>query len=172
MKILILLALLNSGQVRDNVLASNQRDTVCLSYLTVKQFKNQLAVLETGGLKQPYQAVNQYGYMGKYQISHAYLQKFGRVTKEEFLRSSWKQEVTMNRLIAHYLNFIWLHGWDKYIGTIIDGTLVTLEGLLAGYHLYPVALKLWLTGKGLTDLKDGNGTPVSRYVKHFDYRLR
>lgn len=161
--------LLNSGEVRDQMLASNQRDTVCLSYLTVKQWKDQLAELETGGLDKPYQAVNQFGYLGKYQISNTYLKKFGRIPRESYLKSPRQQEITMNRLICHYLNFIHQHGLDMYIGRRVAGVLVTREGLLAGYHQHPVALIKWLESNGLDDRKDGNSIKVSTFVKKFDY---
>jgi hypothetical protein len=178
MKTLLLLWLLtnvttysqvSTKPVLETVLASNQRDTVCLQYLTVKEFKNKLALIETANLKEPYQAVNQFGYSGKYQLSRDYIQKYSRTTYENFLRSSWIQERTMNRLIAHYLNAIYQRGWDAYIGKCINGVTITLEGLLAGYHQHPAALKAFLTSNGKYDFEDGNYFPVSSFIKHYDY---
>lgn len=150
------------------VLYSNQRDTVCLQYLTVKEFKNRLALLETSNLKKPYQAVNRYGYTGKYQLSKKYIAQYSKTTYERFLKSAWIQERTMNRLIAHYINSIYQRGWGKYIGKEINGVTVTLEGLLAGYHQHPVALKKWLESNGKTNLQDGNGCPVSVFIRKFE----
>lgn len=169
MKLLVLILTFYSDSIaadrRDTILASNRRDTVCLESMTVKEFKDKLAVFESGGLKEPYQAVNQYGYLGKYQISKRYLEKYGRVSREVFLRRGHIQEITMNRLIAHYLNAIHRLGLDRYLGLEIRGIRVTLEGLLAGYHQHPLALKKWLESCGEVDMTDGNGTPVSKYIR-------
>lgn len=178
MRVLLLCILLWAGHshaqvdirsVLTEVLNSNQRDTVCLGYLTVKQFKNSLAELETRGVKKPYQAVNKFGYSGKYQLSKRYIKMYSKTTYEKYLRSAWIQERTMNRLIAHYLNAIHQRGWGKYVGKTIKGVYVTLEGLLAGYHQHPVALKKWLESNGKVDLKDGNLCPVSTFIKQYDY---
>jgi len=124
-------------------------------------------MIETGNLKRPYQAVNKFGYSGKYQLSRHYIEKYSRTDYETFLKSAWVQERTMNRLACHYLNAIIQRNWHLYIGKEIAGVIVTLEGLMAGYHQHPVALKKWLESDGKIDLTDGNGCPVSRFVKHY-----
>lgn len=153
--------------VLNNILKSNRRDTVLLQNMTVKGFKNKLYVIETGGLKKPYQAVNRFGYSGKYQLSRTYIRKYSQTDYETFLKSPWIQERTMNRLCAHYLSEIRQRRWYLYIGKEITGVTITLEGLMAGYHQHPVALKKWLESDGKIDLTDGNGYSVSRFVKHY-----
>lgn len=150
-----------------NILKSNRRDTVMLQSMTVKGFKNKLYVIETGGLKKPYQAVNRFGYSGKYQLSRAYIKKYSKTNYETFLKSPWIQERTMNRLCVHYLSEIRKRKWYLYIGKEITGVTITLEGLMAGYHQHPVGLKKWLESDGKIDLVDGNGYSVSRFVKHY-----
>lgn len=156
------------GQVKERLLHSNKRDTVMLENLTVKEFKNKLAVLETGHGKNPYNKVNTFGYLGKYQISKDYLKRFGRVDAERFLKSAWSQEKTMNRLCLFYLSELNRLDLLKYKNTCINGVTVTLEGMMAGYHQHPVALTRWLRSNGKIDLTDGNGCPVSTFVKHYD----
>lgn len=160
-----------SKQTLERVLHSDRRDTVCLQYMTVAEFKRMLAQIESGGLKKPYQAVNRFGYTGKYQLSRYYIEKYSKSSYEDFLVSPWIQERTMNRLVCHYLNAIHLNGWDQYIGQSINGVNVTLEGLLGGYHQHPVALKLWLESNGEKDLTDGNKIPVSTFISHYGYNL-
>lgn len=168
--ILLILCLWSTGhaQVREKLLHSNKRDTVMLESMTVKEFKNKLSILETGYVKNPYKKVNTYGYLGKYQISKYYLKRFGKVDKKTFLESRWLQEKTMNRLCLYYLSEIDRFGLSQYKNTCISGIVVTLEGLMAGYHQHPVALIRWLRSNGKIDLEDGNGCRVSTFVKHYE----
>lgn len=151
------------------ILHSNQRDTVMLQSMMVKEFKNRLAELESPNLSNPYSVVNRYGYMGKYQISKEYLDRFGKgLTKTQFLKNPWKQEVIMNRLCIHYLDAIHDYGWEKYIGQTMAGITITLEGLMAGYHQHPFALQKFLKSNGKIDLTDGNKCPVSTFIRQYD----
>lgn len=152
-------------KISTEILNSNKRDTVIIQSLTVKEFKQRLHILETGGIKNPYSCINQFGYIGKYQISDYYLNRFGDLTKDNFLRNPLAQEKVMNKLCAYYLSEIHRLGLNDYVGRTIGGTIVTVEGLMAGYHLHPVGLKKWLRSNGKYDTVDGNGCPVSRYVK-------
>lgn len=163
--ILLLLAL-NIGQVKQDISCSNYRDTVMIQNYTVKEFKDCLAEIESRG--HSHTVVNKYGYMGKYQISNWLLNRFSKLTKEEFLKSRLAQEHLMNRLLIFYLSEIQRLGWDSYIGVEIGGITVTLEGLMAGFHQHPVALKKWLESCGTVDKTDGFGTPVSAFIKKFD----
>lgn len=157
----------NANQIKHTITNSNQRDTVMLQSMTVKQFKDKLAEIETGGYAKPYQTVNRYGYLGKYQISKEFLAKYAGVDKRVYLSSPWLQEKTMNRLCRHYLSEIIRIRLNKYVGKEINGITVTLEGLMAGYHQHPVALVKWLRSDGKTDLTDGNKCPVSKFVETF-----
>lgn len=163
---LFLLLSLNVSEIKEDLLYSNHRDTVYLQLMTVKQFKNKLAVLESGGR---YTVVNQFGYKGKYQVSDWLIRRFAKnfTTTEDFLKSPRQQEVLMNRLTLFYISEIHRLKLDEYVGEEVGGITITLEGLLAGWHQHPSALVKFLKSNGLTDLKDGNQVPVSTFIRYF-----
>jgi hypothetical protein len=154
-------------RLKHNITHSNRRDTIMLQNMTVKQFKNRLSEIETGGYSDQYKVVNKYGYLGKYQISQAFLVKYGGGDREKYLRSAWIQERTMNKLCRHYLYEIDRIGLEKYVGKEINGITITLEGLMAGFHQHPVALVKWLKTNGKIDKTDGFDYPVSKFVETF-----
>lgn len=161
-----------AGQISRDVSMSNRRDTVKLQHLTVKEFKNRLAEIETGNHRNAYSLVNKFGYSGKYQLSRRYIARYARTDYRTFIDTPWVQEITMNRLCVYYLQSIDNWQWDCYVGSNINGITVTLEGLMAGYHQHPLALKKWLESDGEIDMTDGNRFPVSGFVKHFDIDSR
>lgn len=154
------------SQIKENILKSNKRDTVMLQNMTVKDFKNKLYELESRGYH--HSKVNKYGFLGKYQVSDYYLETFGRTSKEEFLNSVWEQEILMNRLCVYYIRCLENRDFHTYIGMNINGITVTLEGLMAGWHQHPLALKLWLESCGEIDLTDGFNTPVSKFIQYYE----
>lgn len=155
--------------VLDRLLQSGRRDTVMLQHMTVKEFKDGLAELEASKTN-PYSAVNRFGFMGKYQLSRYYVDTYAKVHPDTFLLSPSIQERTMNKLCALYLAEIHRRGWDTlYVNTVIDSINVTVEGLMAGYHLYPRALKHWLESSGRINGVDGNKVTVSTYVLRFKH---
>ncbi len=130
-----------------------------------------------------YHAINQKGYLGKYQMGEMALTQAGfykthnnkyhnhwkgnwshNITgKSDFLNDQKMQERAVRiytsenwRLIKHY-------HLDKFIGTIHNGIEITTSGLLAGAHLVGVGglRKFLLEGE---DVTDGNNTPVSEYI--------
>lgn len=164
---LLLVLSLNVSEIKQDLLYSNHRDTVYLEHMTVKQFKNKLAELESGGR---YTVVNQFGYKGKYQVSDWLIRRFAKnfTTTEDFLKSPRQQEVLMNRLTLFYISEIHRLKLDEYVGEEVGGITITLEGLLAGYHQHPKALVKFLKSNGQINLKDGNGVSVSRFVGYFE----
>jgi hypothetical protein len=147
------------------------------------KFKSKMGHLESGG---NYKAINQYGYLGKYQFSKRTLRRlvekgYLQLTKEEirkFRELPYIQEMAMDALIA--ANLETLRNWklNKYVGKDIGGVKVTMEGMLAASHLLgPYAVKHYLQHNGSMDKVivggvtvrkyDANGTSLKKYLRHF-----
>jgi hypothetical protein len=151
-----------------------------------KKFKRKLAFLESGG---NYNAVNRYGYIGKYQFSKKTLKgliKTGylNLSPEELHRFKHypkAQERAIDALISHNKEILLnKYHLKKYVGETVGGVKITLDGMLAGAHLLgPYAVKHYLiTGGSLNPVKvggvlvrkvDGNGTSIKTYMKKFSY---
>jgi len=163
-------------------------DDMLIDQYTLKEFKDVIAIKETGYLDDyyRYKKVNRYGYMGKYQFHMRTVNSLAKqgylpekyYTKQEFINSPALQETTMNALIVHHLEIF--RKWDlaEYVGVELDGGTITYEGLLAGAHLVGVvALRHYLENdlslepfmyKGRKTYKiDANGTTVEDYIKLF-----
>ena len=151
------------------------------------EFLTNLAARESGG---SYTVVNQYGYLGKYQVGEAslidtgYYKKDGTSTndwkgewtgkdgvwsKDDFLSKAQAQENAIRAYIDKQWGYIEKLGLDKFVGkTLSDGTLITESGLIAGAHLKGVGgLQRYLKSDGVDDNIDGNGTRISSYVRKF-----
>lgn len=153
---------------------------------TYEQFLADLAARESGG---NYQIQNQYGYLGKYQMGEAALIDAGYYTKDatrkndwagtwtgkdgvtgatNFLNSPVAQENAIRAYMDRQLIYIHFFGLDSYIGKTVNGTLITESALLGGAHLMGVGgLRTYLDSGGKKDVIDGNGTPISSYIKKF-----
>ena len=113
-----------------------------------------------------YSKVNRWGYMGKYQFHIETLKALDiEVPKKKFLSSPVLQEEAMDRLLtANHKNlkrFI-----RKYEGKVLHGVLVTESGVLAAAHLGGAGnVRKWF--RSGEDFKDGNGTPITKYMKVF-----
>ena len=113
-----------------------------------------------------YSRVNKWGYMGKYQFHKETLEALDiDVSKRKFLASPVLQEEAMDRLLtANHKNlkrFI-----RKYEGKVVHGVLVTESGVLAAAHLGGAGnVRKWF--RSGEDFKDGNGTPITKYMKIF-----
>lgn len=150
-------------------------------------FMSEMARLESGGIKEAYQAINRYGYMGKYQFSKKTLRGLVRTgylkaTNKElrnFMRDPELQERAMIALVKNNKNTLLNYGLFKYIGRDVNGITVTMDGMLASAHLLgPYAVSHYLkNGGSLKTVKigsvvirkyDGNGTSLEDYMKHFE----
>jgi len=113
-----------------------------------------------------YTKVNRFGYMGKYQFHRETLELIGiKTTRRKFLSSPTLQEEAMTRLLKEnkktLRRFI-----RKYDGKVLHGVYITESGLLAAAHLGGAGNVIdWI--RGGDDFKDGNGTPITRYMKTF-----
>ena len=130
-----------------------------LSSLNWEEYLSHIGYVES---RNTYNIVNQFGYMGKYQIGHRYIERYGGV-KEEFLTNPAMQEMVMrNYTIANY-NILKRIGALKYIGRNVNGVHITLHVLLAGSHLSGARnMKKFLEGD--TNFVDGNGTSIIKYI--------
>ena len=117
-----------------------------------------------------YYVRNQYGYLGKYQISRKYLSNLGyEGNEDDFLKDKIGQETTMVNYTFNNIKLIRKYHLTKYIGTEINGIEITLFGMMASAHLVGVkSLDEYLDSNGTTIHKDGNDTSIEKYMKAFD----
>ena len=152
---------------------------------TYQDFLDALGRRESGG---DYRAVNQFGYLGKYQMGELALIDTGYYTpdgtaandwqkshftgkggidsKAEFLGSPAAQEAA----IRAYMDKQWQYiaSVQKYEGQILGGVKITISGMLAGAHLVGNGgLKTFLNSGGDNAPVDGNNVSVESYVKQF-----
>lgn len=119
-------------------------------------------------------AINQVGYIGLYQFGVTALKDVGlypRISKYTFKKNPkiWpasEQHKAMKKLIKK--NKIYLKDYYKFVGKKIGGVKITEAGLLAGAHLVGHGgVKKFLKSNGKIVPVDGNGTPVTEYMKMF-----
>ena len=114
-----------------------------------------------------YKAVNQFGYLGRYQFGRRTLNALGYedITNREFLSSPDIQEDAMTDLLQH--NYKILKKFiSKYEGQVVNGIYITESGILAAAHLAgPGNVKKFFR-KGY-EFKDGNGTRMTSYMQRF-----
>ena len=119
-----------------------------------------------------YHAVNQFGYLGKYQFGRKTLDALGyrHVTNRQFLENESLQEEAMYALLTHNRKVL-RRQISKYVGHTVGGVYITESGLLAAAHLAgPGNVRKFLR-KG-SEFKDGNGTRMTSYmIKFSNYKL-
>ena len=119
-----------------------------------------------------YKAVNQFGYLGKYQFGRKTLNAIGfkDVTNREFLANPSIQEEAMLVLLKRNKRTL-RREIKKYVGKTINGVYITESGLLAAAHLAGAGNVRRFFRKGY-EFRDGNGTKMTSYmVKFADYNL-
>jgi len=137
--------------------------------------KNHTKFLEDLGMRESsgnYKAVNQFGYLGKYQFGRKTLNALGfdKVSNREFLENASIQEEAMYALLSHNKKIL-RRQIEKYHGETINGIYITESGILAAAHLAgPGNVKKFFR-KGY-EFKDGNGTKMTSYMERFsNYKL-
>ena len=111
------------------------------------------------------------GHYGRLQFGPARLQEAQEagvmppdMTVEEFLKSPETQVAVENWHLTDHIATIQRKGWDSLIGTRVNGTLVTMSGMLAGAHLGGIgSLGRYLKGGG--NSRDANGTSIGKYMR-------
>lgn len=119
-----------------------------------------------------YKAVNQFGYLGKYQFGRKTLNNLGYedVSNREFLENSSIQEEAMYALLNHNKRIL-RRQIKKYHGETIHGVYITESGILAAAHLAGAGNVRKFFRKGY-EFKDGNGTKMTSYMILFSgYKL-
>ena len=119
-----------------------------------------------------YHAVNQFGYLGKYQFGRKTLNALGykNVSNREFLANGSIQEEAMYALLTHNKKIL-RRTISKYSGKTVNGIYITESGILAAAHLAgPGNVKKFFR-KGY-EFHDGNGTKMTSYMIKFSmYKL-
>ena len=148
---------------------------VVIPKVELKPIKGYNQFLDAIGFRESsnnYKAINQFGYLGKYQFGRTTLNSLGykKVSNKEFLSSPQLQEKAMNTLLKHNKKLL-RRQIKKYNNKLVNGILITESGILAAAHLAgPSNVKKWFR-KGL-EFQDGNGTKMTSYLKQFaNYRL-
>ena len=137
--------------------------------------KNHDAFLEAIGMRESsgnYKAVNQFGYLGKYQFGRNTLNGLGysNISNRKFLSDPSLQEQAMEDLLVHNKKILRRY-INKFNGKIINGIHITESGILAAAHLAGPGNVKKFFNKGY-EFKDGNGTKMTSYlVKFSNYQL-
>ena len=129
-----------------------------------------------------YAAVNQYVYLGRYQMGDLALQDAGFLDKsgswtdlassyeiadrEDFLASLKGQDAAVEAYHKKLCSYIRAYGLDDYLGTRYYGVKVTRSGLLAACHLVGVRAMSQALETG-EPVYDGNNVPASEYMELF-----
>ncbi len=138
-------------------------------------------------------AINQYGYLGLWQMGESALVDSGFVindgqmnnnyqdytwspaanvlgitTYTDFLNNSSAQLTAIQKYHAKLEKYLRNNGaWD-FIGQTVDGVVVTTSGLLAAAHLVGAkAVGQWLSSGG-NPPADGNGVTAGNFLKRFN----
>ena len=137
--------------------------------------KNHDKFLEDLGMRESsgnYKAVNQFGYLGKYQFGRKTLNNLGyeNISNRQFLSDPTIQEQAMEDLLVHNKKILRRY-IQKYDGKVINGVFVTQSGILAAAHLAGAGNVRKFFRKGY-EFKDGNGTKMTSYMRKFsNYEL-
>lgn len=119
-----------------------------------------------------YKAVNQFGYLGKYQFGRKTLNAIGfkDISNYEFLSNPEIQEEAMLVLLQKNKHTL-RREIKKYVGETVNGIYITESGILAAAHLGGAGNVRKFFRKGY-EFKDGNGTKMTSYMIRFaDYNL-
>jgi hypothetical protein len=137
--------------------------------------KNHSTFLNAIGFRESsnnYKAVNQFGYLGKYQFGRKTLNAIGfeNISNREFLANPSIQEEAMFVLLKRNKHTL-RREIKKYVGKTINGIYITESGILAAAHLGGAGnvKRFFRNGKNFAD---GNGTKMTSYMKQFaNYEL-
>lgn len=109
-------------------------------------------------------------YLGLYQIGDIAfkdigfdIQKFGR---ENYLNNEYIQDSVFIVLLKKNRKYLYQY-IKAYSGTTICDIKITESGILAGANMGIGFVMEFLESDGEYDMTDGNGVPVSKYIKQF-----
>jgi hypothetical protein len=149
----------------------------CIESERIKRYlsKSKAVFLDSMGFQESsnrYYVENEFGYLGKYQLSLTLIHDLGyqHVTKKQFLSNPELQEEIMDVLIKHHKH-IFRNYIEKYDGTEYNGVYITESGIIAAAHLGGAGNLLAYFRQG-EDFADAYGTTLSNYMTRFGgYRL-
>ena len=147
-----------------------------LKVVKLPAVKNHSSFLNAVGYREStnnYKAVNQFGYLGKYQFGRKTLNAIGldSVSNREFLANPNIQEEAMSILLKKNRHTL-RREIRKYVGDTINGIYITESGILAAAHLAGAGNVKKFFRRGY-EFKDGNGTKMTSYMIMFaDYDLK
>ena len=132
--------------------------------------KNHSKFLDEIGFRESsnnYKAVNQFGYLGKYQFGRKTLNAIGfdSISNYEFLSNPSIQEEAMLVLLQKNKHTL-RREIKNYVGQTINGIYITESGILAAAHLGGAGNVRKFFRKGY-EFKDGNGTKMTSYMVRF-----
>lgn len=148
-------------------------------------FLKALGDRESGG---NYGAVNRYGYLGKYQMGELAMIDLGYYRRDGTSANDWKSSyftskdgirskadflaspAVQEKAVKAYMVLQWgyMASVQQYEGQTVNGTKITLSGMLAGAHLVGAgSVAKYLKSGGDNASYDGNGVSVLNYVKLF-----
>lgn len=150
-------------------------------------FLEALGERESGG---NYAAVNQFGYLGKYQFGELALIDVGYYTLDGTSANDWKpgywtgkdgvhskadflaNHGAQENAIRAYMGKQWSYLGDAqdYVGQTVHGVTVSVSGLLAAAHLVGAGtVQSFLRSDGKSVPTDGNGMSLTEYMSKFAY---
>ena len=155
------------------------------NYISFEDWLESLGFSESSG---KYDAINQFGYLGKYQMGESaladagyyignspsnlqewkgeFLGKGNVKSKEDFLNNPQAQENAVREFMKKQWQYLKNNGSTKYVGSTINNIEITPAGLLAGAHLKGAGGVIeYLNSNGKKNTYDGNGTYIEKYIK-------
>jgi len=160
---------------------------LCVVLISSKGYNDFLESLAMRESSNDYAAVNQFGYMGRYQLGGLALQdagfqdekgnwtelakSHGITSDSDFLSSPKAQEIAIRAYHKRLCSYIRSFELEQYIGKQYCGVKVTKSGLLAACHLVGAKnlSRALATGEIVCD---GNGVHASEYMELFSgYRI-
>lgn len=127
-------------------------------------FKQALAFKESQG---KYNVINSLGYLGKYQFGKTTLERFKIYDTKAFLNNPELQEKTFIAL-CKVNKWILRKDIKRFVGKKINGTRITVSGILAAAHLSGAGnVKKYLRSKGSISFSDAYGATINSYMKKF-----
>lgn len=130
------------------------------------KFKQHLAKLESSD---NYHITSPSGsFLGKYQFGKLALKDIEfNYSTQEFLDSKALQEQALYKYLQVNRRYL-ADEIAKFTGKTINGIQITESGMLAAAHLAGArSVKRFLYSHGEAIFRDGNGTPLTRYLKEF-----
>lgn len=172
---------IDANQVTTNELELKEFfDSLGLTEADAEEIDNRDNVFDTLGQRESsgdYQAVNQFGYLGKYQFGGMALQDLGFKdsegewlgkdainSKDDFLDDEVAQEQAIEDYFIIQEGYLESNGALDYIGTEFMGLIITKEGLLMASHLVGAGAVAQMLKSGEVP-EDANGTKATEYLK-------